>query len=125
MTDVKRKKRSRAGIIGYIHTLFSNVNKICKEYQESCLLEIVSLREIIEEKLSNVAKLSEEIQELIKDEAEFQEDFKKYTDIEVSLRQELAKLKNFIRGKQTLTTSKRESTEAEAVGKKSSRVKLP
>ena len=61
---------------------------------------LVSLKNVIEEKLRKVVKLSEEIQELLEEEADFQADFDKYTDIEVSVRRDLTILSNFISGKQ-------------------------
>ena len=56
-----------------------------------------SFKNILEEKLNNVTKLSEEIQADLEEEDEFTADFEKYTDIEVSIRHDIAHLNHLSR----------------------------
>ena len=99
MADVTKKKRSCAGIIGYMNKLIKgDIAKICGEYKSEHLMTLMCCKDTIEEKLKNVLKLSEEIQDTMDDE-EFQEDFEKYTDIEVSVRRDLSTLANFMERK--------------------------
>ena len=123
--EIARKKRSRSGIIGYINRLMkTDVNAIYDDYKDDKLFKLVTLRETIEEKLSNVMGLSEEIQMLIADDAEFNDDFQKYSDIEISVRSDLSILSNFIKEKQG-SAQEKATPKAEWSSKDYSRVKLP
>ena len=122
---VDEKKRSRAGVVGYINKLVKgNVKNIYDDYKDENLTTLVTLQATIEEKLSTVTKLSEEIQMMIEDETEFTADFSKYTDIEVSIRGDLIVLANFVKEKQKRTNSPKNEAST-SVEKKSSRVQLP
>ena len=123
--EIARKKRSRSGIIGYINRLIkTDINAIYDDYKDDKLFRLVTLKETIEEKLSNVMRLSEEIQMLIADDAEFNDDFQKYADIEVSVRSDLSILTNFIKEKQG-SAQEKSTPKAEQSSKDYSRVKLP
>ena len=126
MADVTKKKRSCAGIIGYINKLIKgDIAKIYGEYKSGHLMTLMCYKDTIEEKLKNVLKLSEEIQDTMDDE-EFQEDFEKYTDIEVSGRRDLSTLANFIERKhKSLFTLTQSPNPVPVVEKSSGRVKLP
>ena len=124
-TELTKKKRSRAGVVGYINKLVKgNVKNIYDDYKDENLTTLVTLQATIEEKLSTVTKLSEEIQMMIEDETEFTADFSKYTDIEVSIRGDLIVLANFVKEKQKRTNSPKNEAST-SVEKKSSRVQLP
>ena len=107
MGDIVKKKRSRAGINGYINKLIkTDIKEIYDDYKDGDIFTLISLKAVIEEKLSNIIKLSEEIQELIEDEAGFKDDFEKYSNIEVSIRRDLTVLSDFITSKQEKSSSK-------------------
>ena len=98
--DSTRKRRSRAGYIRFINKIIkSDLQTIYDDYNDEHLLKLESFKNILEEKLNNVTKLYEEIQADLEEEDEFTADFEKYTDIEVSIRHDIAHLNQFYRGK--------------------------
>ena len=106
MADVSKKKRSRAGIVGYITKLVNgDIAKIYNDYKDEHLMSLMCYKDTIEEKLKNVLKLSDEIQDTMND-ADFQADFDKYADIEVSVRKDLSKLVAFIDEKHKLSSTR-------------------
>ena len=121
MADMVKKKRGRAGIIGYINRILKGeIAAIYDDYKEDNLLALISLQTVIEDKLKYIVKLSEEIQQSMDEEGEFQTDFDKYTDVEISIRRDLTYLSNFIEGKQT-----KKVTPSPRGVRASSRINLP
>ena len=92
--DITRKRCSRAGYIRFINKIIkSDLQTIYDDYNNEHLLKLESFKNILEEKLNNVMKLFEEIHADLEEEDEFTADFEKYTDIEVSIRHDIAHLK--------------------------------
>ena len=57
MADVVKKKRSRAGIIGYINRILKGETAaIYDDYKDDNLLALISLQTVIEDKLKNIVK---------------------------------------------------------------------
>lgn len=76
-TDATKKKRTRAGLIGYLNKLIKlDVAGIYKDFKNEKLLELLRFKEIIEDKLNSIIRLSEEIQGALDDNA-FQAEFEK------------------------------------------------
>ena len=116
--DIIKKRRSRSGVIGYVNKLLNgDVAKFRRAYDDGHLNNLVSLRDVIEEKIKKVVQLSDEIQDTLND-VDFHADFDKYTDIEVTLRCELTDLTKFIE-------QKRRKLVPSNVSSSESKVKLP
>ena len=119
--DITRKRRSRAGYIRFINKIIKrDLQTIYDDYNDEHLLKLASFKNILEEKLNNVMKLSEEIQADLEEEDEFTADFEKYTDIEVSIRHDIAHLNQFIAEKQSKKSCSKKTEKS-----KSSHLKLP
>ena len=74
-------------------------------YSDEYLSSLVSIRDVIEEKINIVTQLSVEIQDSLGDE-NYEADFDKYTDVEVELRCQLLGLDSFIQEKKTFIAIK-------------------
>ena len=75
MTQLKNKKKSRAGYEGYLSYAFPEVNKCLKDYTEHIKNEIERWKEALREQLEKVTTLSDQILTLIEaDDGSTEED---------------------------------------------------
>ena len=65
MTQLKNKKKSRAGYKGYLSYAFPEVNKCLKDYTEDIMNEIERWKDALREQLEKVTTLSDQILTLI------------------------------------------------------------
>ena len=79
MASLSTQKRSRGGIINYINKLINvDIKNIYEsQWEESKLLQLMSYKDIIQNKLEKVVQLNEEIGEKITDDTEFEVDMEK------------------------------------------------
>ena len=98
----------------------TDVEKLYIDFNAENFTLLTSYKEVIEQRLEKIIKLTEEIGELIEDEGEFNQDLEKYAAVEVSFRNDLKILSNFLADKQAVR--KRSPNEFRASG---NNLKLP